>query len=77
MLTESHTAVFRCELCEKLCETLWETLSITANASPIKIIIYKTIIGNIHAEMLYTRTSANFAVKLIFNDLVSREYAMY
>jgi len=26
MLTESHTAVFRCELCEKLCETLWETL---------------------------------------------------
>jgi len=29
MLTESHTAVFRCELCEKLCETLWETLSLT------------------------------------------------
>ena len=46
MLTESHTAVFRCELCEKLCETLWETLSITANASHIKRTGYKTVIGN-------------------------------
>ena len=45
MLTESHTAVFRCELCEKLCETLWETLSITAIASHIKRIGYKTVIG--------------------------------
>jgi len=46
MLTESHTAVFGCELCEKLCETLWETLSLTANASHIKITSYKTVIGN-------------------------------
>jgi len=45
MLTESHTAVFRCELCEKLCDTLWETLSITANASPVKRTGYKTVIG--------------------------------
>ena len=45
MLTESHTAVFRCELCEKLCETLWETLSITAHTSQIKRTDYKTVIG--------------------------------
>ena len=43
MLTESHTAVFRCELCEKLCETLWETLSLTANASHIKRTGCKTV----------------------------------
>ncbi len=45
MLTESHIAVFLCELCEKLCETLWETLSITANTSHIKRTGYKIVIG--------------------------------
>ena len=51
MLTESHTAVFRCELCEKLCETLWETLSITANTSHIKRTGYKTVIGNLFQHL--------------------------
>ena len=50
-LTESHTAVFRCELCEKLCETLRETLSLTQNASHIKRTRYKTVIGNLFQHL--------------------------
>jgi len=66
MLTESHTAVFRCELCEKLCETLWETLPITTNTSPIKRTGCKTVIGN-RSE----GEESKLAVKLCYYDIIN------